>query len=115
MKIALHYAPRALGILFTLFIAAFALDVFNEGRGIGEKLAAFAIHLTPAYFIIAALLIAWRWPIAGGLGFVALAAAYIAFMAGGRWDWALIIAAPAVVIGALFLADGFMSRSKPAC
>ena len=30
---ALYWAPRALSILYILFLSMFALDVFSEGRG----------------------------------------------------------------------------------
>ncbi len=104
----LRWAPRIIGILSVLLLSLFALDVFAEDYGLARTVLALVIHLVPALIVLAVLLVAWRWPRAGGFLFLALAAWYVA-MTGGDASLAayLAIAGPLVVAGALFLADGF--------
>jgi len=106
MRQLLFWVPRILGVLLGLFVGLFALDVFNEGRGPWETALAFAIHLIPAAIVLGAVAVAWRWELAGGALFLALAVAY-AVMTGGRQPWlayALLSGLPAL-LGVLFLAD----------
>ena len=95
----LYWSPRALGILFALFISLFALDVFSEGYGLGEAVIAFLIHLVPTYIVVIALIIAWRWEAVGALLFAAVAALYWVMSRGETW----IIPAPLLVVALLFL------------
>lgn len=108
----LHWTPRVFGILYALFISLFALDVWGTGAGFWEELAAFLIHLLPTYFILAALVIAWKEPRIGGIAFVALATAFGLIF--GRSDIValLLLALIPTAIGLLFLADGCINRDE---
>lgn len=109
-----HWSPRVLGLLFAAFVSLFALDVFGEGHTLGETLLALAHHLFPTALILIAVLLGWRWPWAGALGFAALAAAYGLMIAHHfRWGWFAIIGGPALLTAALFAADAFL-RTPPA-
>lgn len=103
---ALLWAPRVLGLLFAAFVSLFALDVFAEGHTFGETLLALAHHLLPTALILLAVLLGWRWPWAGALSFMALAAAY-GLMIGHhfRWDWFALIGGPALLTAVLFGVD----------
>jgi hypothetical protein len=111
----LKWAPRALAIAYALFLSLFASDVWGAGAGFWNELAGFLIHLTPVYLVVLALVIAWRWPRAGGLLFFGLAVLFTWYF--GWWEIALLLvmALPLVVIGILFLAGGQEStpRLKP--
>lgn len=108
----LFWSPRVLGLLFALFVSLFALDVFGQGYGFWGTLGALLIHLIPVYVLLIALAIGWRWEWAGALLFVGFAVWYlvmtwapvslIAILIG-----ALPIAAPALLVGLLFLLDWF--------
>lgn len=107
----LHWAPRFLGLLLAAFVSLFALDVFGGGHTLGETLLALAYHLIPTGLILTAVLLGWRWPWAGAVGFVALAAAYGLMIAPHfRWDWFAIIGSPALLVAALFVADALHHR-----
>jgi hypothetical protein len=103
---ALVWAPRIATILFALFLSLFALDAFTDTESVWEGIIGFLIHLTPTWLVLAFLAMAWRWPKVGAVVYAALGCFYIV-MAWGRFPIAtyLIIAGPAFVIGALFLAS----------
>jgi hypothetical protein len=113
MREILYWLPRALSVLFALFISLFALDVFGEGYGFWETILALLIHLVPTYLVLIALALAWRWEWVGGLAFVGLAIWYV-IMAWGDFDpiTYLIIPGPLFSIGILFLFNWF-DREKP--
>jgi hypothetical protein len=116
-KRLLFWAPRALCLLFAAFISLFALDVFEEHRGVWQTIGALAMHLVPTAVILVTLAIAWRWEWVGGLVFSGLGAWYL-ITAGGRVHWSACacIAGPLFLVGGLFLANWFHRgelRAKP--
>ncbi len=113
----LYWAPRAISIAFIAFISMFALDVFSEGYGFSETLLALAIHLIPTFFLIAALIVAWRWEWVGAALYAAAGTLYV-WWAWSRplslaikLNWIMAIAGPAFVVAALFLA-GWLARGQ---
>jgi len=107
----LYWAPRVLGILFALFISIFALDTFSEGYSFWESIVAFLIHLVPTYLAVAALLVAWKWEVPGGLMYIGLAIFYIVMARNQHWIALLFISGPLLLTGALFLIDHFTLTS----
>jgi hypothetical protein len=100
----LFWTPRALGILFTVFVSIFALDVLGEGYGLWGTMLALLMHLIPALIVLAVLVIAWRWEAVGGMLFIALGVWYVV-TTWGHFNWHLVISGPLSVIGGLFLID----------
>lgn len=96
------WVPRILGIGACMFIGLFAVDAFTESSSRWSAVAAFAVHLLPAFMLLALVVLAWRWEWVGGVGFISLAIVYAA-IARSRPDWVLVISGPLFVIGALFL------------
>lgn len=114
MHAFLRWSPRLLSLLFAVFVGMFALDVFN-GPWRWTALLAFAIHLIPAFVVLAVALAGWRWPLAGALGFLALAGGYVIMVGVDHpWSWYAGISGPALLVSALFFADWLAARSKPA-
>jgi hypothetical protein len=109
-----RWVPRVLGLAFAAFLAIFALDVFDESLGIGGTIVALAIHLIPTWLVLAAVALAWKHEIAGGVAFFLLGAAYVA-MAGSRFPVStiLLIAGPPVAIGVLFILASRLTRKQP--
>lgn len=95
----LFWIPRILCILFALFLSMFALDVFSEDYGFGETILALLIHLVPTFFVVIALLIAWRRERFGAILFIALALIYLVMSKGESW----VISGPLLLVGVLFL------------
>jgi hypothetical protein len=111
----LYWSPRILAIAFAVFLSIFALDVFNEAHGVWRITLALAIHLIPSALVVAALIVAWRWELAGAMLFAFLTALFVwsksptHFM---HWSMVLGIPLPLLVIAGLFLAD-WIERPKP--
>ena len=103
-KRLLFWTPRALGILFAIFLSLFALDVFSEGYGFRETIVALFMHLVPTFVVLIALAVAWRWEWVGAALFCGLAVFYVV-MAWGRFPFGtyLVISGPLLLVGVLFL------------
>jgi hypothetical protein len=93
MKNILYWLPRILAVLFIAFISVFALDVFSEP----QWFVALIMHLIPSFILIGITVIAWRNELIGGILFLAASVAKAIFF------HSIFIAAPATIIGILFL------------
>ena len=116
MKKFILWAPRVLGILFILFISIFALDAFEEGMPLWKQIVGFLIHLVPTCILIALLLVAWKFPLVGGLLFIGIGIFYILIFWTRDFDPLayLVISGPAFLTGALFIAQMFLrEESRP--
>lgn len=101
----LLWTPRALTILFALFLGLFALDVFGESHSAWQTAIAFLIHLVPAALVLLILLLAWRWEWIGALLYAAAAVCYAVKVLPAHLTWAMTIDLPMLVIAALFFVD----------
>lgn len=103
----LQWLPRVLGVLYALFLSMFAFDSWEGVSSFWEGLLGFFIHLMPVYVVAFALVAGWRWPRLGGVLFLLLA---VGFTVAFNWREVVTLAllgAPLVLIGALFLWDGY--------
>jgi len=100
MKPTLYWAPRALGIGFVAFMLLFAMDAEPD-------IGAVAMHLIPAAVAAGLLVCAWSCETIGGLLYIAAGFGYTAWVVAGSrpLSWVVVIAAPSLVGGALFLVD----------
>ena len=114
-SLALCWVPRVLGLFFAVFISLFALDVFGTGEGFWPTVIGFLIHMLPTALVLLAVAVAWRRPRLGGLLFLLLAVGYVILVSGrDRWSAFAILGGPALLVGLLFLIDGFARRPEPA-
>lgn len=98
-----YWLPRILSIGFVLFLSLFALDVFSEYTG-WSVILPLLIHLIPSFILIGALIVAWRHEWVGAALFLGFAVWYVWTAGLDRpWSWYLGIAAPAAIVGILFL------------
>ena len=113
-KRLLYWTPRLLGIAFAIFISVFALDVFGEHLPFGRMVLALFMHLVPTFLLVGFLVLAWRWPWIGALGFTGMGLLYAWFLttrfARFHWDWLALIGGPAFLMGGLFLANWLWRR-----
>lgn len=94
MRKKIIYVARALAVLFVIFLSLFALDVFGSPNWFGGLL----IHLIPSFILVVLAAVSWRRPRLGGILFLA-AGVVMAF-----FFHSAVIAAPALLVGILFLA-----------
>jgi len=93
-----------LGVLFVLFVSIFAFDVFSEDYTVTETAVALLIHLVPSYLLIAALWIAWKREVVGGIIYIFLGLFYIWMVTPDANIYAILfISGPAFLLGGLFL------------
>ncbi|MDX9905408.1 MAG: hypothetical protein RBS55_02345 [Bacteroidales bacterium] len=112
-KQILRWAPRIIAILAVLFMMIFSLDCFGPGYSFKEQLICFVMHNIPAFIVIAALVIAWKWELVGGILFIAVfLAAGIFFHSFGRNPASLIVITPFLVVGVLFMLDYYLMKDK---
>ena len=109
----LYWTPRILSMLFIAFLSLFALDVFSENLGFWQTIQALVMHLVPSIVLVIGLVVAWRWEWVGSALYALAGGLYVWWVvsmsrpvpAAVRFQWALVIAGPAFVISALFLAN----------
>jgi hypothetical protein len=102
IKKTILWTPRITGILFTLFISIFALDIFDMQLSFWETVVGLFMHLLPTFALAIALILAWRWEWVGAAGFVGFAAWYM--LAFHSFDWSVyaILAGIPFIVGILF-------------
>ncbi len=107
------WTPRVLCLLFAAFLSMFALDVFDEARGLWPTLAALFMHLIPTWILLALLAISWRWEWVGAITFPAMGIFYLVNF-WGRFHWSAyaLITGPLILLGILFLL-GWRQRRAP--
>ena len=106
----LFWSPRILGVLVSGFIGMFALDAFSAGKPVLAAIPDFLRHLIPAFALLAIVIVGFRWPWFGAVGFIGLAIQYAVMWSKGRIDWILAISGPMFVVGVLFLLSVRVAR-----
>ncbi len=99
----LLWTPRALGILFVLFLGIFALDIFDMQLGFWETIVGLFMHLIPNILLAIVIVLAWKWEWAGAVGFLGWAIFYMERTLGFDWVTYAIIAGIPALIGLLYL------------
>ncbi len=100
----LYWIPRILTILSILFLTMFSLDSFGGNETFSAKMLGFLIHNIPVLILIAILIIAWKWEIAGGILFIlASLAGFIYFHSFSGNPGSLVVIAPFLIVGILFI------------
>jgi hypothetical protein len=99
-----YWGPRLLGIGAILFMLIFSLDCFDEGTSFEQVLMCFLMHNIPALICLAALIVAWKWELAGGILFVLFfIAGTIFFKSFTGNPWSLLVISPLLLTGILFI------------
>jgi uncharacterized membrane protein len=109
MKI-IYWLSRVLSIAFVILLSLFALDVFSEYSG-WQAAWGFFIHLLPSIFLLAVVLISWKYDLIGAIVFLGFAVFYVLMVGLDRpWSWYATISGPALVVGILFLLTWIQKR-----
>lgn len=105
----LFWTPRILSIAYIVFLSLFAWDVFGEGYSFWRACLALVIHLIPAFVLIVALILAWRWEWVGAAVYAAAGTVYVITVlplriaAAAKFNWIVTIAGPAFLVATMFL------------
>lgn len=118
----LYWAPRLICILNILFISLFALDAFDPDLTIWQQIGGFLIHMIPSFILLAALLIAWKWEMVGGIIFIIIGLILSSFLFVHNYKmneslWltlgiVLIMGFPFVLAGILFVFSNSKKRNQ---
>jgi len=105
----IYWTPRLAGVVITLFLTLFSLDVFGTGEPIWRQLLGFVIHSVPSLALASLIVLAWRrdqlgfWMFALAAGFfLALALPNLARQPLMEMGVVLLFAAPMAVIAAMY-------------
>lgn len=111
MKIFIYWLPRVLTIIYILFLALFAFDVFEGDQSVWKKALGFLIHLVPNFVLIVILIISWKREWIAAILFSVLAIFYIVFF-WGRFALGayFAIAGPLFLTGILFLINWYQRK-----
>ncbi len=105
--------PRALGILIILFLAIFALDVFEPGKTFTYYATALFMHLIPNFILAAILILAWKKETIGGILFILVALAFtMLFKTYKEGSSFFVVSVPVFIIGILFIIDNMIYMKK---
>lgn len=109
----LTWAPRVLAIMAILFMMLFSMDCFDEGTSLTDQLICFVMHNIPSLICIAALVVAWKWKLVGGLIFVLFfIAAGIFFKSFTGNPASLIVVSPFLICGILFILHYLLEKNR---
>lgn len=105
-----RWAPRAVSILFVLFLSVFSFDAFGTYHG-WQAVAAFLVHMIPAFVLAAVVIVAWWYELFGAVVFLTAAGGYVLMVGPGRpWSWYAFISGPAAIAGFLYLVSWYRGR-----
>ena len=109
----LQWVARVLAIVSILVLMVFSLDVFEGEGSLMKKLTGFLVHNIPALILIIALILSWKYEIAGGLVFIASFAGLGIFFKSFSGNFgSLVIITPFLIIGILFILHHFLATGK---
>jgi hypothetical protein len=91
----------------------FALDALEDGKGLGEVLAAVALHLLPSFALIAVLVLAWRRPWVGAWLFGVAALGYAFATGRAHLDWIAFVSGPLLLTAGLYLVSWIHDLRRP--
>lgn len=107
MKKIIYYLPRALSILVVGFFAIFILEGFGPEFTWRDSL----MHGLLALAVLIITLASWKWPKIGGWIFIVFGLRYLLSASGLQW-WLFIIGGIPLIVGILFLIEGFKKKEN---
>ncbi|MGE5654857.1 MAG: hypothetical protein ACM3ZQ_11475 [Bacillota bacterium] len=100
----LIWLPRALAIMFILFISLFSLDVFDGEAPLLLRLGGFVVHSLPSILMGLILAVAWKRSALGGWLFLLFDALFtLRFNLYQSVPTLLVLSLPITLIGILFI------------
>lgn len=116
----IFWLPRALSIIFILFLSLFSLDVFGNGYNFWQTVQALLIHNIPSIVLLIILLVAWKYELVGTIIYALFGILYFVLVLktilnnGFEWfylSWVFSISGPAFLVALLFFI-GWLKKKK---
>jgi len=104
-----YFLPRIITIVLILFLALFALDIFDSDYTPLEILIGLSMHLIPNAILAVILAIAWKFEIIGGILFIILS--FLTLMVIRGEGFGIVLYVILFIIGLLFLVSSYMRRN----
>lgn len=105
----IYWTPRIAGILIALFVAMFALDVFDGQASIWMMIGGFFIHALPGIIMGGVVALAWRKPVIGFVVFLLSAVFFLRTVIRAPFQdslgMLLLFSGPMAMIATLFWAN----------
>jgi len=109
----LTWTPRALVILFALFLLMFSFDAFGGNEPLLRQIGGFLIHNMPVFAMLIGLWVAWKLPLLGCFWFAAMGVAFLfGFRTYETWLKFFLISFPMFVIAGLYAWDFYVKRAR---
>jgi len=109
------WIPRALMILFIVYLTMFSFDVFDLEGTLLAKLGGFVMHSIPSIVLAVFVAITWKMPLIVGIVDLVLAVAYTVLVwSQGNPQMAPGLALPLAVVGTLFIVAHVLDRKARA-
>jgi hypothetical protein len=106
-----YFIPRILSVLFVMLAAAFIAEGFTPAFNWGDSL----MHLAITLVVVAATIVAWRWPKFGGWFWLLIGlSVWELNIRRGNVGPALIVGGLPFLTGVLFLIEGFRTKTERA-
>jgi type II secretory pathway component PulF len=103
MKKFIYYLPRVLAVLIVAFLAVFILEGFGPEFSWQASLS----HAILTLVVLAVTVVSWKWPKIGGWVFALFGVMYLFRASGENWVSGLVLGGLPLLIGVLFLVEGF--------
>lgn len=112
----IYWTPRIMSIIFIIFLFLMSLDVISPDLSLGQIMIGMFMHNIPVLILLVVVLISWKFEILGAVVFILAGLLYMIFVitSDAAWylalSWSLTIAAPAFLIGILFLINWYKKK-----
>ena len=113
MENLIKWTARLLTMLAVIFMGRFSLDVFSMDGSFSYRLIGFLVHNIPNFIFIIGLAVAWKNELMGGILILLCAlgcSLYYGSFSGNSGS--LIILAPFIISGLLFLTTHFVYKKS---
>lgn len=112
-RIIVKWLVRILALFYVVYISTFALNVFDKEPLLWKTIFEFIIRLIPSLILIIIIILAWKRELIGAVGFILISLRLtLHFNTLQNLNRFLVISAPLLFIGFLFLLSKFLKNYK---
>ena len=106
------WAPRVFTVLIAAFLIIMALDNFTTGTPVNDQVTGFVISIIPALLLVAGMIIALRYKLAGGSIIILMGIIMSVLLKISLKSLPfLVLSTPIIVTGILYILSHFYEKS----